>query len=191
MISYTMSNVGLSRRLAIWCICNKYAKKSSWAFIDVILLCVINVDKKPIMDFKEASTKGVPWNTLIFNAAVIVLSNVLVLDKFHITKYLTKIVTPIISGHSSWIFIFVSVAILVILKQFISSTIMATVFYALLIPIVMSLKGVNVVAVTALVAAGASYAWTTPPSTIPMALAGGSGWVDLKVMFKYSIQKHC
>ncbi|TLF38851.1 sodium:sulfate symporter [Lacticaseibacillus zeae] len=157
------------------------------AFIGVILLCLINVDGKPVMDFKTASTQGVPWNTLIFNAAVLVLSAALVQDKLGITKYFTKIVRPIVSDFSSFLFILVAMFLLVMLKQFISSTIMATVFYSLLIPLALTLGNINVAALTILIAAGASYAWSTPPSTIPMALAGGSGWVDLKVMLRYGL----
>ena len=157
------------------------------AFIGVILLCLINVDGKPVMDFKKASTQGVPWNTLIFNAAVLVLSAALVQDKLGITKYFTKIVRPVVSDFSSFLFILVAMFLLVMLKQFISSTIMATVFYSLLIPLALTLGNINVAALTGLIAAGASYAWSTPPSTIPMALAGGSGWVDLKVMLRYGL----
>lgn len=157
------------------------------AFIGVILLCLINVNGKPVMDFKSASTRGVPWNTLIFNAAVLVLSAALVQDKLGITKYFAKTISPIVGDFSSFLFVLVAMFLLVLLKQFISSTIMATVFYSLLIPLAMALGNVNVAALTTLIAAGASYAWSTPPSTIPMALAGGSGWVDLKVMLRYGI----
>ncbi len=157
------------------------------AFIGVIVLCIIEVDGKPIMDFKDASTKGVPWNTLIFNAAVLVLSAALVQDKLGVTTFLVESVSPIVSRLSSFGFVLVATALLVMLKQFISSTIMATVFYALLIPIAIGVGNVNVVALTCIIAAGASYAWSTPPSTIPMSLAAGSGWVDLKVMLKYGL----
>lgn len=157
------------------------------AFIGVILLCLINVDGKPVMDFKVASTQGVPWNTLIFNAAVLVLSAALVQDKLGITKYFAKIVGPIVGDFSSFLFVLVAMFLLVMLKQFVSSTIMATVFYSLLIPLAITLGNVNVAALTVLIAAGASYAWSTPPSTIPMALAGGSGWVDLRIMLKYGL----
>ena len=157
------------------------------AFIGVILLCLISIDGKPIMDFKVASTQGVPWNTLIFNAAVLVLSTALVQDKLGITKYFAKIVGPVVGDFSSFLFVLVAMFLLVLLKQFISSTIMATVFYSLLIPLATALGNVNVAALTTLIAAGASYAWSTPPSTIPMALAGGSGWVDLKVMLRYGL----
>lgn len=139
------------------------------------------------MDFKVASTQGVPWNTLIFNAAVLVLSTALVQDKLGITKYFAKIVGPVVGDFSSFLFVLVAMFLLVLLKQFISSTIMATVFYSLLIPLATALGNVNVAALTTLIAAGASYAWSTPPSTIPMALAGGSGWVDLKVMLRYGL----
>lgn len=165
---------------------------SSWgnaipAFLGVITLCIISVDGKPIMDFKESANVGVPWNTLIFNAAVLVLSSALVQDKLGVTSFLIDTVSPLVSNLSSFAFVFVATLLLVMLKQFISSTIMATVFYSLLIPIAIGMGNVNVVALAVIIAAGASYAWSTPPSTIPMALAAGSGWVDLKVMLKYGL----
>ena len=35
------------------------------------------------------------------------------------------------------------------------------------------------------IGAAASYAFATPPSTMPMAVVAGTGWVDVKDMFKY------
>lgn len=49
----------------------------------------------------------------------------------------------------------------------------------------MAMGNVNLVALASVIAAAASCAFATPPSTMPMAVVAGTGWVDVKDMFKY------
>ena len=65
------------------------------------------------------------------------------------------------------------------------STVCATVFFTISAPIALAMGNVNMVALASVIGAAASYAFATPPSTMPMAVVAGTGWVDVKQMFKY------
>lgn len=153
--------------------------------IAIIILCVVEVDGKPIMDYKDAAAHGVPWSALIFNAAVLVLSGALVLDKVGISDFLIQTVTPMVSGMNQSVFILVIASLCVIATNISSNTVCATVFYTISAPIAMAMGNINMVALASVIAAAASYAFATPPATMPMAVVAGTGWVDVKVMFKY------
>ena len=151
----------------------------------VIILCVWEVDGKPIMDYKEAITKGVPWSALVFNAAVLVLSGALTLDSVGISDFLVNNISPLVQGMDPGIFILVISVLCVLATNFASNTVCATVFYTISAPIALAMGNVNMVALASVIGAAASYAFATPPSTMPMAVVAGTGWVDVKAMFKY------
>lgn len=153
--------------------------------IAIIILCVVEVEGKPIMDFKAAATHGVPWTALIFNAAVLVLSGALVLEKVGISDFLINTVTPLVSGMDQTVFILVIATLCIIMTNFSSNTVCATVFYTISAPIALAMGNINMVALASVIGAAASYAFATPPSTMPMAVVAGTGWVDVKAMFKY------
>ena len=153
--------------------------------IAIILMCLIHVDGKPIMNYKDAVTNGVPWSALIFNAAVLVLSGSLVLDKVGISDFLINTVSPMVSGVSEKVFILVIAILCIFLTNFSSNTVCATVFFTISSPIALAMGNVNMIALASVIGAAASYAFATPPATLPMAVVAGTGWVDTKSMFKY------
>ena len=153
--------------------------------IAIILMCIVHVDGKPIMNYKDAATHGVPWSALIFNAAVLVLSGALVLEKVGISDFLINTVSPMVSGVDEKVFILVIAILCIFLTNFSSNMVCATVFFTISAPIAMAMGNVNMVALASVIGAAASYAFATPPSTMPMAVVAGTGWVDTKAMFKY------
>ena len=153
--------------------------------IAILIMCVVEVDGKPIMNYKDAATNGVPWSALIFNAAVLVLSGALTLEKVGISDFLIENVTPLVSGMNQTVFILVIATLCIIATNFSSNTVCATVFYTISAPIALAMGNINMVALASVIGAAASYAFATPPSTMPMAVVAGTGWVDVKDMFKY------
>ena len=153
--------------------------------VAIVILCRTKVDGKPIMDYKDAAARGVPWSALIFNAAVLVISGALTLEKVGISDFLISNVTPLVSGMNQTIFILVIATLCIIATNFSSNTVCATVFYTISAPIALAMGNINMVALASVIGAAASYAFATPPSTMPMAVVAGTGWVDVKDMFKY------
>ena len=82
-------------------------------------------------------------------------------------------------------FILVIATLCIIATNFSSNTVCATVFYTISAPIALAMGNINMVALASVIGAAASYAFATPPSTMPMAVVAGTGWVDVKDMFKY------
>ena len=135
--------------------------------------------------YKESVTKrSVPWSALIFNAAVLVLSGTLTLEDVGISNFLVEKVTPLVSGLNQGVFILIIAALCIIATNFSSNTVCATVFFTISAPIALAMGNVNMVALASVIGAAASYAFATPPSTMPMAVVAGTGWVDVKQMLQ-------
>lgn len=131
--------------------------------VAIVILCLTKVDGKPIMDYKDAAARGVPWSALIFNAAVLVISGALTLEKVGISDFLISNVTPLVSGMNQTIFILVIATLCIIATNFSSNTVCATVFYTISAPIALAMGNINMVALASVIGAAASYAFATPP----------------------------
>lgn len=153
--------------------------------VGIVILCMLKIDGKPIMNFKDSVTNGVPWSALIFNAAVLVLSGALMLEDVGISNFLIEKVTPLVKDLPQAVFIMTIVGLCVLLTNLSSNTVCATIFYTISAPIALAMGNINMVALASMIGAAASYAFATPPSTMPMAVVAGTGWVDVKEMFKY------
>ena len=102
-----------------------------------------------------------------------------------ISNFLVTQISPLVEGMDPGLFILAISVLCVLATNFASNTVCATVFYTISAPIALAMGNVNMVALASVIGAAASYAFATPPSTMPMAVVAGTGWVDVKVMFKY------
>ncbi len=144
----------------------------------------IKVDGSPIFEWKDA-VGSVNWNILLFMASIMGLGAFMGNADLGITTWLSSIFSPIFANVSPTIFILVIATLCIIATNFSSNTVCATVFYTISAPIALAMGNINMVALASVIGAAASYAFATPPSTMPMAVVAGTGWVDVKDMFKY------
>lgn len=153
----------------------------------IVLLCLIEVDGKPIMDFKASLVKGVPWGAIIYTAAVFVLSSAMSLEKVGLSSFLTEVFTPLVQDMSPTTFILAVAVASVLITNFTSNTVVVTVFFTIATPIAAAMGNVNIAVLGVLIGAAGSYAYATPTSTLPMAVVAGTDWVDVKAMLKYGM----
>lgn len=149
------------------------------------LLCLINIDGKPVMDFRE-SCKKVPWNSVFMMAAVMGMAYIFGLESCGITEWLTTSIEPLIGGLSPVIFTLVVVAFVVIATDFISNTLIAS-MYAVIIPIALTIEGCNPVVVALLIAAGCNSSFSFPSGCPAASMATGGGWTRVSFQFKYGM----
>lgn len=159
------------------------------AMIGVILLSLIKVERKPMLDFKEAAAKGVPWNAIILVAATMILSSALTNQEAGITSALIGLIGPAVSGITSFVFVLFVILLTTVLTNFISNTVAVTMIYSIALPIVYAAPamGVSAPALASMIGAASCVAIATPPSTAHAALASGTGWLSTKIMFGYGM----
>ena len=159
------------------------------AMIGVVILSLLKVDGKPMLNFKEAASKGVPWNAIVLVAATMILSNALVNEKAGVVSTLIDAIGPAVQNMSSALFVGIVIVLTTIITNFISNTVAVTMFYSVALPIVFTTPamGVNPAALASMIGAASCLAMATPPATAHAALASGTGWLDTKSMLAYGM----
>ena len=159
------------------------------AMIGVVALSLIKVDGEPLLRFKDAASKGVPWSAILLVAATMILSNALVNEKAGVVAALISAIGPAVQSMSPALFVFIVIMLTAVLTNFISNTVAVTMFYSVALPIVYAspAMGINPAALASMIGAASCIAMATPPATAHAALASGTGWLGTKSMLSYGM----
>lgn len=158
----------------------KEATTTAPPMFGIVILCALGA-----LNFKEAITKGVPWQSIILCAATLVLGKYLTSADFGITNYFASLVAPLTTNASAFSLILIVVAFAIIMTNLMSNIVTTTVAYNILTPIIITTGLINPQLSTILIGMAASLAFATPPAIAHIALAAGSGYADSKDMLKY------
>lgn len=168
-----------------------YSLINSWStamppLLGCIILFITRVDGNQILNFKEASTKGVLWGSILMTGAATWLGSCLTNDSVGISQWLTDTLSPITSNLplTGMIIFFMVWAILE--TNFSSNIVTVTVVSSVALSVLTVLPegSVNVGAVLCMIGFSAAICNMTPAgqSTINT-VAIGSGWTTAKAMF--------
>ena len=140
---------------------------------------VMSAKGKPLMNFGDAVSKGVPWGAVFMVAATSVLGSALTNSDVGITAVVSNALSPIIGGMPPLVFVLFVALATVIITNFASNTVTVTLMYSISLPLVYggAIAGVNPAALTCVIGACACVACATPPSTAHAAIAAGTGWL--------------
>lgn len=157
--------------------------------IGVVILSFIRINDKPVMNFAESISKGVPWGAIMLVAATMILGNALVSDETGIKQFIVSQISPFMNGLSPLVFVLIVAAWAIIQTNFAANTVTVTLVYSVAMPMVLgtAIADVNPAALASVIGAASCVAMATPPSTAQAALAAGTGWLDTKVMLKYGL----
>ena len=154
--------------------------------LGTILLCIIRVDKKPLISVEDAFRNGVPWGSLIMCAATLALGEAIKNEDIGLITYLQSTL-----GNS-----LVSLPALVLLIIFalwaavqtnlssnmVTATLVATVASTILTS---TFSTLNLEATICVIGMIASFAFATPPSMPHIAIISASGSTSTKEVFIY------
>ena len=154
----------------------------------VVLLSVIKVDGKPICNFKEATTKGVPWGMCFFVGSTVILSQCLTNDATGVTAWLGTVLANMSEGLSPFVIMAFFACFAVLLTNFLSNAVTATIVTTIMLPLALLIpEALNPYAMTAVVGSAANNAFATPVCTATITIIAGSGWVTTKTTFKHGM----
>lgn len=154
--------------------------------IGVILLCIIQVDKKSLLNFKDAMANGVVWSSIIICSATLALGSFLTNPDIGVSQFLKDSLTPYLTNFNS--FILVSLFILWANIQTNLSSNLVTVNLVTNVALIILTKnnlGVNEAALCCLIGMCSSFAFATPPAMPSVAIAISDGYVKSKQMLLY------
>lgn len=100
------------------------------------LLCLLTLDGKPLLDFKEAVSKGVDWSSIIMAAGTLALGAAMTNKSVGITAWITSSIAPILQNASATMLIVFIIAWASIQTNVSSNMVTVTVVTAIAIPLV-------------------------------------------------------
>lgn len=151
------------------------------------VLLVVNVEGQPLLEFKEAFSKGIPWSSLMMVAATLSLGSALTNSDIGLVDTITTAITPVLNHLSPLIVVLIFMIWASVQTNLSSNMVTVTVVSTVAIPLATRLGGICPEAIACLIGVMASYAFATPPAMATVAFAIGSGWTDAKFMFKYGM----
>jgi sodium-dependent dicarboxylate transporter 2/3/5 len=147
------------------------------------LLCAIHVDGKPLIDMGKA-VKSVTWNSVFMMAAVMGTAYLFGLKNCGVTTWMMNSLKPILGGMPAFLFVLCVTIFIIVMTNFLSNTLTVS-MYAVIIPIALSVAGVNPIVLALLIAGAGNIALSTPSCCPAGGLASGGGWVPVGYQMKY------
>lgn len=157
--------------------------------IGLIVLSIIKIEGKPIMNFAEVMSKGVPWSSWLLVATTIMLGSAITNKDVGLTNWLGTFIAPAVSRLPPMICVLAIVSITVLVTNFATNAVTVTLVSSIVVPLVISgaIPNLNAPAMATVIAMGSCVAMATPPSTAPAAMAIGTDWLDTGTMFAWGM----
>lgn len=153
------------------------------AIIAVGLLCIIQVNEKPIISLENAC-REISWGSVFMMAQLMLLGNVVSSEAAGISQTLSSIIAPITKNMSPFLFVLTILLFIIVLTNFINNTTCAL-FYTIVAPIAANIDGLNVIALSLMIGIIANYGLATPAATTTTNIVVSSGWVSGSFLWKY------
>lgn len=151
-----------------------------------VAMCLIHVDGRPMMDFPKALKDGLSWPALTVIMAAMMLSSAATNADAGIVALLSDKLSPIMSGASPLVFVFVLGMICTVITNFCSCTVAAMIPATVAIALYASgaITGVNMQALCIVIGLTEGIAYQTAAAGTVAAVTAGYGWLPTKMMLK-------
>lgn len=169
---------------------SKFIQGLGYAIPPVIgasLYCLIHVDGKPIVSFRQWMNDGVAWGTVTLVAAIMAIGAVIGNPETGIAQFLTEFFTPIAKSVPFTVFLMLTLLWVTLQTNLMSNMVSMTLVYTIMVPVAANLGLGYPIALGASIAGACNYAFALPSATTATALAIGSGWVPISFMAKYGL----
>ena len=151
--------------------------------IATLIVCIIRVDGKPILNFKEACSH-VGWSGCLMVTAIRNLGPLFSSEKAGISAWLEGALSPIVKGMSPMLFVIVTIAIFTVMTNIISNSVVMT-LYKVLAPLAALIPGLNTVAIGIILIASIHIGYSMPANNPCAAQIVGNGHITAKNLMKY------
>jgi len=151
--------------------------------IATIMVCMIHVNGKPILNFKEGCSK-VNWTGCIMVTAIRNLGPLFSSKNAGITAWLEQNLGPLVSGLSPILFVIVTVLLFDFMTNIVSNSVVM-VFYKVLSPLAALIPGINTVATGVLLISSIHIAYSMPACNPCAAQIVGNGHITAQNLMKY------
>ena len=155
------------------------------ALLGVVVLCVIRVDKKPLLTINDAFKNGVPWTSLIMCAGTLALGAALTNDNIGLINFLTTNLSPLLTSLPALALVVIFVTWATLQTNVSSNIVTSMVVSNIAIIVLMGSANVNLPGLVIIIGMLSAFAFATPPSMPHIALTTSSPYTSTGQVFKY------
>lgn len=154
--------------------------------LGTILLCIIRVDKKPLISVEDAFKNGVPWGSLIMCAATLALGEAIKNEDIGLITYLQSSLGNSLVNLPALVLLIIFALWAAVQTNLSSNMVTATLVATVASTILTStFSSLNLGATICIIGMIASFAFATPPSMPHIAIISASESTSTKEVFIY------
>lgn len=155
------------------------------AILITTLMCVIQVERKPILDFRAVAKDSISWDIFIMVAVAMAIANALTDEATGVLAMMIQVFDPVLGGHSSIVFFVVMLLIGIFVTSFASSMVIGIALMPVLVAFGVS-AGANLPAVAATTTLLLHYSIILPSASVFAAMLwSNEEWIARKEVFRY------
>ena len=138
---------------------------ASVVIVGVALLCIINIDGAPLLNWKEALREN-EWGPILAGVTNYAIAAAFGVAETGITAWVTNLAAPITANISSWLpFVLLVSAMALFITQLMSCGTTETILITVSLPVAVALGNVNPVALAMVITYVANMGLMTPPAS--------------------------
>ena len=168
-----------------------FSKLNTWypPIVAIVLLMNVNTENGPVLDFKAAMA-SVPWGTCLFVGTIMFIGSTFSNPELGLTEWMSEVLAPVVGSIDPIIFVVIVLVFSLVATNLISNTVTVAIAFAISMPLLTGglFDGqLNAKVLAILLTVASNMAFATPPSSPPVAIVCGSGWISAKLMCKWGI----
>lgn len=148
--------------------------------LGALALCIIRVDKKPLVNIEDAFKKGIPWQSLLMCAATLALGAAMTSDAIGLNTFLQNNIGEALKSCPAIVILIVFGLWAGIQTNLSSNMVTATLVATVAASVIGPMIGLSLPVVACIIGMLASFAFATPPSMPHIAIIAGSDYCDTK-----------
>jgi len=171
--------------LAVIALLNKLGA-AFWALIAVVILAFVEVDNKPVIDMKEAFTKGVSWGTVFLAAAAILLGAAVTNEAVGLNDFIVGNIVPITESLPPILIVLVLTGLTSVMTNFTSNVTTIVLMTGVSVSIALGSGGaINPAAIALTTTMVGALAYMVPASFASIGVLYGDEYSHGGTIFKY------
>lgn len=154
--------------------------------LGAVAMSVITHEGKPLLNFKDATSKGIPWASLIMTAGTLTIGSAMTNPEIGLMAWVTSSIGPFAKTLSPMLLVLFFAFWAAIQTNLSSNMVTATVVATIAYPIAIAAgSAVSTPALISVIGMMSAYAFATPPAMATVVFAIGSGWTTTGSVAKY------
>lgn len=155
------------------------------AIIAVVVLAFIEVDNQPVLNLKDAFTKGMSWGVIFLVGAAVLLGGAVTKESVGLTKFIVDNIVPLAKTLSPTLIVLLIVFMTSVITNFSSNVTTVVLMTGVAVSLSAGITGLNVFGLSLATTFTGALAYCVPASFASIAVLYGNEYSDGSTTFKY------